>query len=62
MIIKTFVFRVDGIEKTYRKIYKEEPTSEQLVNDMKEWFFGHHFMWFAVKDNETEINLEDMDW
>jgi hypothetical protein len=62
VITKTFVFRLDGVEKTHRKIYTEEPTTEQLIKDIQEWFFGQHFMWFAVKKDNVETNLEDLDW
>ncbi len=59
MIKKIFVFEVDGIRTTTPKIYKEEPTKEQVLNDMKEWFFESHYMWFAVKENGVETNLKD---
>jgi hypothetical protein len=59
MINKTLVFELDGIRVRCSKKYKEEPTKEQVVRDMKEWFFNNYYMWFAVEENGTETNLED---
>jgi hypothetical protein len=55
----TFIFEVDGIKSEFAKEYKEEPTKEQVVNDIANWFFQNHYMWFAIKKNGKEINLED---
>jgi hypothetical protein len=59
MINKVFVFEVDGIRVTTPKAYRQEPSKEQVLNDMKEWFFENYHMWFAVKENGIETNLED---
>jgi hypothetical protein len=59
MIRKVFVFEVDGIRVTSPKIYKQEPSKEQVLSDMKEWFFQNHHMWFAVKENGNETNIKD---
>lgn len=59
MIKKILVFEVDGVRSTIPKSYKEEPTKEQVLSDIKEWFFENHHMWFAVKENGVETNLED---
>ncbi|MEK3717940.1 hypothetical protein [Paenibacillus sp. FSL R7-0333] len=59
MIKKVLIFEVDGIRVSTSKEYKAEPTKEQVLKDMKEWFFQNFYMWFAVKENGTEKNLED---
>lgn len=59
MIKKILVFEVNGIRSTIPKSYKEEPTKEQVLTDIKEWFFENHYMWFAVKENGVETNIED---
>ncbi len=33
---KIFIFELDGIRVTYPKTYYEEPTKDQIINDMKE--------------------------
>jgi hypothetical protein len=55
----TFVFEIDGLRKEEIRTYSKKPTREQIEKDMKEWFFGSYYMWFAVEQNEKEINLED---
>jgi hypothetical protein len=59
MINKTFVFELDGIRVRGMKKYKKEPKKEQVISDMKEWFFNNYHMWFAVDENGIETNLED---
>ena len=58
-ITKTFIFEVDGIRVTKPMVYKGEPTKEQVIHDMQAWFFEQHAMWFAVKENGVETNLQD---
>ncbi|MCL6605531.1 MAG: hypothetical protein K6T94_21915 [Paenibacillus sp.] len=59
MINKVLIFEVDGIRVSTPKSYKKEPAKEQVLKDMKEWFFQNYPMWFAVKENGTEKNLEN---
>jgi hypothetical protein len=60
MIKKIFVFELEGIVRnTTPKVYKQEPTKEQVLEDMKEWFFENHQSWFAIKEDDKETNLDD---
>lgn len=59
MITKTFIFRVNNIETKFEKEYDEEPSKKQVMEDIKEWFFEEHYMWFAIEERGEEINLED---
>ena len=60
MTSKVFIFEVDGVRVTNPMHYNEEPTKEEVLNDMKEWFFENQYMWFSVKENGVERNLEDL--
>ncbi|OXL83162.1 hypothetical protein BCV73_08780 [Paenibacillus sp. SSG-1] len=59
MIQKVFIFEVDGVRVSTPKMYKQEPSKEQVLKDIQDWFFANHAMWFAVKENGAEKNLED---
>lgn len=59
MITKTFIFKVNNIEAKFEKEYDEEPSKKQVMEDIKEWFFEEHYMWFGVVENGEETNLED---
>lgn len=59
MITKIFVFEVDGVRVSAPRIYVEEPTKQRVLEDMKNWFFENHHMWFAVKEDGKETILED---
>jgi len=59
MITKIFVFDVNGIRVTKPMVYNEEPTKEQVLRDMQEWFFEQHHMWFSVIERGVETNLQD---
>ena len=54
-----FIFEVDGVRVETKFTYVEEPTKQQIYDDIKNWFFDYHYMWFAVEENGIETNLED---
>lgn len=56
----TFVFHVNDVRVEKTVEYDEEIISrDKIVGDIKEWFFREHYMWFAVKTEGEETNLED---
>lgn len=57
----TFIFEVNGVRTEKEKTYEKEPSQKEVENDMKDWFFDNHFMWFAVRKNGVETNLEDIE-
>lgn len=59
MVIKKLIFRVDDLEVNFEKKYNAEPNHQQVIEDIKEWFFEEYYMWFAVEEDGEETNLED---
>lgn len=56
----TFVFRVNDVRVEKTVEYDEEIMSrDKIVDDVREWFFREHYMWFSVKNEGEETNLED---
>lgn len=54
-----FIFDVDGIKTEKVMIYPKKPSRMQIENDMKEWFFENHYMWFSFEMNGKITNLDD---
>jgi hypothetical protein len=54
-----FKFKVNDVEVEGTYTYEKKPSREQIENDIKDWFFGHHYMWFSVEQDGKETNLED---
>lgn len=59
LVRKVFIFEVDGVRVSTPRMYKQEPSKEQVLKEMQEWFFENYNMWFAIKENGITTNLED---
>lgn len=55
-----FKFKVNDIEVEETYLYENKPTNEQIENDIRDWFFGNHFMWFSFEQDGKETNLENI--
>lgn len=55
----TFKFKVSEIEVKETFTYPAKPSKEEIMRDIKNWFFDYYYMWFSIEQNGVEANLED---